>query len=148
MVTVKEGNRQVKVAVQSPRGTRKEYKIRARQDRKVADRKSDSPSPLAGQTEKETGTMSKKEMVALIETMNNYDELAAKAKAKADAIREAIKEEMVRLDTEELTAGAYIVRFTNVISNRFDSTTFKRLYADLYKDFTKPVSSRRFTVSC
>ena len=94
--------------------------------------------------------MSKKEMVALIETMNNYDELAAKAKAKAkaDAIREAIKEEMVRLDTEELTAGAYIVRSTNVISNRFDSTTFKRLYADLYKDFTKPVSSRRFTVSC
>ena len=92
--------------------------------------------------------MSKKEMVALIETMNNYDELAAKAKAKADAIREAIKEEMVRLDTEELTAGAYIVRFTNVIFNRFDSTTFKRLYADLYKDFTKPVSSRRFTVSC
>lgn len=92
--------------------------------------------------------MSKKEMVALIETMNNYDELAAKAKAKADAIREAIKEEMVRLDTEELTAGVYIVRFTNVISNRLDSTTFKRLYADLYKDFTKPVSSRRFTVSC
>ena len=92
--------------------------------------------------------MSKKEMVALIETMNNYDELAAKAKAKADAIREAIKEEMVRLDTEELTAGVYIVRFTSVISNRFDSTTFKRLYADLYKDFTKPVSSRRCTVSC
>lgn len=92
--------------------------------------------------------MSKKEMVALIETMNNYDDLAAKAKAKADAIREAIKEEMIRLDTEELTAGAYIVRFTSVISNRFDSTTFKRLYADLYKDFTKPVSSRRFTVSC
>ena len=92
--------------------------------------------------------MSKKEMVALIETMNNYDELAAKAKAKADAIREAIKEEMVRLDTEEMTAGVYIVRFTNVISNRFDSTTFKRLYADLYKDFTKPVSCRRFSVSC
>ena len=69
-------------------------------------------------------------------------------KAKADAIREAIKEEMVRQNTEELVAGAYIVRFTNVISNRFDSTTFKRLYADLYKDFTKPVSSRRFSVSC
>ena len=28
IVTVKEDNRQVKVAVQSPRGTRKEYKIR------------------------------------------------------------------------------------------------------------------------
>ena len=92
--------------------------------------------------------MSKNELIAMIEVMNNSDDLAAKAKAKADAIREAIKEEMVRQNTEELAAGAYIIRYTSVISNRFDSTTFKRLYADLYKDFTKPVSSRRFTVSC
>lgn len=92
--------------------------------------------------------MSKHEIENLIETMNNYDDLATKAKAKADAIREAIKEEMVRQNTEELTAGAYIVHYTSIISNRFDSTTFKRLYTDLYKDFTKPVSSRRFSVSC
>lgn len=92
--------------------------------------------------------MSKHELISMIEAMNNYDALASKAKAKADAIREAIKEEMVRLDTEELAAGAYIIRYTSVVSNRFDSTTFKRLYADLYKDFTKPVSSRRFSVSC
>ena len=92
--------------------------------------------------------MSKNEMVAMIETMNNYDELAAKVKAKADALREQLKEEMVRQNVEELIAGAYILRYTPIISNRFDSTTFKRLYADLYKDFTKPVSSRRFSVSC
>lgn len=92
--------------------------------------------------------MSKHEMISLIEAMNNYDELAAKAKAKADAIRETIKEEMIRLETEEMTAGAYIIRYTNVISNRFDTTTFKRLYGELYKDFTKPVSSRRFSVTC
>lgn len=91
--------------------------------------------------------MSKNEMIGMIEIMNNYDELSAKAKAKADAIRETLKSEMLRQETEELAAGAYIVRYTNVISNRFDSTTFKRLYADLYKDFTKPTSSRRFTVS-
>ena len=29
--------------------------------------------------------MSKNEMITMIETMNNYDDLAAKAKAKADA---------------------------------------------------------------
>lgn len=91
--------------------------------------------------------MSKHELISMIETMNNYDDLAVKAKAKADAIREAIKAEMVQRDVEELTVGAYIIRYTSVISNRFDSTTFKRLYADLYKDFTKPVSSRRFSVS-
>ena len=91
--------------------------------------------------------MSKTEITTMIEQMNNYDELAAKVKAKADAIREAIKAEMLARDTEELIAGQYIVRWTSVVSNRFDSTTFKRLYADLYRDFTKPVSSRRFTVS-
>ena len=37
--------------------------------------------------------MSKNEMITMIETMNNYDELASKAKAKADAIREARSEE-------------------------------------------------------
>ena len=92
--------------------------------------------------------MSKNEMISMIETMNNYDDLAAKARAKADAIREAIKEEMMERQVEELIAGQYIVRFTSVISNRFDSNTFKLLSADLYKDFTKPDSSRRFSVSC
>ena len=91
--------------------------------------------------------MSKTEMMNLIEMMNNYDDLAAKVKAKADAIRDSIKEEMERQAVEELICGPYIVRLTSVISNRFDSTNFKRLYADLYKDFTKPVSSRRFSVS-
>ena len=91
--------------------------------------------------------MSKNEMITMIETMNNYDDLAAKAKEKADAIRTALKDEMLRLETEELAVGSYILRYTSIVSNRFDSTTFKRLYADLYKDFTKPVSSRRFTVS-
>ena len=55
---------------------------------------------------------------------------------------------MERQAVEEMTCGQYIIRYTSVISNRFDSTTFKRLYADLYKDFTKPVNSRRFSVSC
>ncbi len=91
--------------------------------------------------------MSKNELITMIEQMNNYDELAAKAKEKAESIRSKIKEEMENLGTEELAAGTYIVRYTSVISNRFDSATFKRLYAELYKDFTKPVSSRRFTVS-
>ena len=92
--------------------------------------------------------MTKNEMITLIETMNNYEGLAAKAKEKANAIRDTIKEEMARQETEELVAGSYIVRYTSVISNRFDSTTFKRMYANLYKDFTKQVSSRRFSVSC
>ena len=91
--------------------------------------------------------MSKNELIAKIEALNEWEALMEEAKSEAEAIRDSIKEEMMERQVEELIAGQYIVRFTSVISNRFDSTTFKRLYGDLYKDFTKPVSSRRFSVS-
>ncbi len=92
--------------------------------------------------------MSKNELLTMIEQMNNYDELAEKAKAKADTIHSAIKAEMDEAELEELAVGAYIIRYTSVVSNRFDTATFKRLYGELYNDFTKQVSSRRFTISC
>ena len=91
--------------------------------------------------------MSKNEMIALIEAMNTYDEMAAQAKEKADAIRETIKAEMMERDTEEMIAGQYIVRWTSVLSNRFDSTAFKKVMPEIYKAYTKQIASRRFTVS-
>ena len=92
--------------------------------------------------------MSANELVTKIEALQEWENLMEEAKAQAETLRDEIKAEMLLRDTEELEAGQYIVRWTSVLSNRFDSTTFKRLYADLYKDFTKPVSSRRFSVSC
>ena len=68
-------------------------------------------------------------------------------KAEADTIRDSLKNEMLERDTEELAAGQYIVRWTSIISNRFDSTSFKKAYGDLYKSFTKQSTSRRFTIS-
>ena len=54
---------------------------------------------------------------------------------------------MLRQDTEELEAGAYIIRWTSVLSNRFDTTGFKKVYGDLYKAFTKQTASKRFSIS-
>ena len=36
---------------------------------------------------------------------------------------------------------------TSVLSNRFDSTAFKKVMPEIYKAYTKQVSSRRFTIS-
>ena len=91
--------------------------------------------------------MSRNEMIALIEAMNTYDEMAAKAKEKADSIRETIKAEMTALDTEEMIAGQYIIRWTSVLSNRFDTTAFKKVMPEIYKAYTKQITSRRFTIS-
>ena len=91
--------------------------------------------------------MSKNELVAKIEALNEWEAVIEEAKAEAEAIRGSIKAEMMERDTEEMTAGKYIVRWTSVLSNRFDSSAFKKSYADLYKTFTKQVSSRRFSIS-
>lgn len=91
--------------------------------------------------------MSQNEMVKKIEALNEWEAIIADAQAEAEAIRDAIKAEMMEQDTEELTAGQYIVRWTSVLTNRFDTTAFKKVYGDLYKAFTKQSASRRFTIS-
>ena len=91
--------------------------------------------------------MSKFELLAKIELLNKYEAMIEEMKAEADAVRDAIKAEMTERDTEELIAGQYIIRWTSVLSNRFDSTSFKRVCPDLYKAYTKQVSSRRFTIT-
>ena len=62
--------------------------------------------------------------------------------------REAlIKEEMEARETEDLNLGNVIIRFTSILSNRFDTTAFKRLHKDLYNEFIKQVASRRFSIA-
>ena len=87
--------------------------------------------------------MSKNELVAKIEALNEWEAVIEEAKAEAEAIRDSIKAEMMERDTEEMTAGKYIVRWTSVLSNRFDTTAF----GELYKEYTKQSASRRFSIS-
>lgn len=91
--------------------------------------------------------MSKTEIISKIEALNEWEALMEEAKAEAEALRDSIKAEMMAQDTEELIAGQYIVRWTSVLSNRFDTTAFKKVMPDVYKAYTKQTASRRFTIS-
>lgn len=91
--------------------------------------------------------MSKIELLAKIELLNKYEAMMEELKAEADTIRNTIKAEMDASEVEELIAGQYIVRYTAVLSNRFDTTAFKKVMPEIYKAYTKQVSSRRFSIS-
>ena len=91
--------------------------------------------------------MSKIEMYYLIEALKEWEKVMEEAKAEADAIRDQIKAELISQETEELEVGNYIVRYTSVLSNRFDTTSFKREHNDLYQQFTKQTASRRFSIA-
>ena len=79
--------------------------------------------------------------------MKELEALNEEAKAEAETLRDEIKTEMLNRNTEELEAGQYIVRWTSVLSQRFDTTGFKKAYADLYKEYTKQIASRRFSIA-
>ena len=91
--------------------------------------------------------MSTIEITNKIEALRDLEALIEEAKAEAESLRDEIKAEMLNRDTEELNAGQYIVRYTTVLSNRFDSTAFKKVMPEVYKAYTKQPASRRFSIS-
>lgn len=91
--------------------------------------------------------MSTIEITSKIEALKELEALIEEAKAEVETLRDEIKTEMLNRNTEEMEAGQYIVRWTPVLSQRFDSTAFKKVMPDIYKSFTKQVSSRRFSIA-
>ena len=91
--------------------------------------------------------MSTNQMHRKIEELLEWEKISDEAKAAADALRDEIKQEMIARDTEELTVGQYIVRWTSVLSHRFDSTAFKKVMPEVYRSYLKQTASRRFTIA-
>ena len=91
--------------------------------------------------------MSVNELEIRIEKMQEWERLAVEAAAEAEAIRDTIKAEMLDRNAEELQAGRFIIRWTSILTSRFDSTAFKKAMPDVYKAFLKQSASKRFTIS-
>ena len=91
--------------------------------------------------------MANNELLNKIEALNEWEALMEEARAEAEAIRDALKQEMLERGTEELDCGKYIIRYQSIVSNRFDSSSFKKLMPDVYKSFIKQSTSRRFSIA-
>lgn len=86
--------------------------------------------------------------IDLTKIVDQYKELAeqiALLETQKNALAEHIKQAMGEI--EELCVGSHVVRYKVVKSNRFDTTAFKKAHADLYADFLKESTSRRFTIA-
>lgn len=84
------------------------------------------------------------------QTVSELQELYAQVeslKAEITARESLIKDEMDSREIEILDLGNVIIRFTSVLSSRFDTKAFKQDFADIYALFTKQVASRRFSIA-
>lgn len=89
--------------------------------------------------------MSTIELTGKIKELRELQSLIEEAQAEAEAIRDTIKAHMG--DSEELRAGEYKITWKPVTSARFDSTAFKATHRDLYEQYTKQQTTRRFCIA-
>lgn len=64
--------------------------------------------------------------------------------AEMEGIQDEIKAYMG--DEETMTAGAYVVRYQNVVSQRCDTKELRKLLGDALDPYMKRIESRRFSV--
>ena len=91
--------------------------------------------------------MANNELLNKIEALNEWEVLMEEAKAEAEAIRDSIKQEMLSRELEELECGQYIIRYQSIVSNRFDSSSFKKAIPDVYQAFIRQSTSKRFSIA-
>ncbi len=91
--------------------------------------------------------MATNELLNMINELNSWEALMEEARAEAEAIRDSIKQEMLERGTEELEVGQYMVRYQSIVSNRFDSSAFKKALPEVYKSFIRQSTSKRFSIA-
>ena len=91
--------------------------------------------------------MSTNEITTKIRRMKRLQAKVDELSTEITGIQDELKALMLERDTEEMKAGEFKIRYALITSSRFDSKAFKTHYAALYEQFTKPTTSRRFSVA-
>ncbi|MBQ9902967.1 MAG: hypothetical protein IJM51_11400 [Clostridia bacterium] len=91
--------------------------------------------------------MTTNEMTEKIDELRELETMQAELKEMIESIKDELKAELITLDVEELEVGTNIIRYTTVLSQRFDSTTFKKKMPEIYTAYLKQVTSKRFSIA-
>lgn len=95
--------------------------------------------------------MSENEITVLenkIHLIEQYESLAKDATEKAEAVKSEIKNLMTEMGVDTLKTHNFIVRFVQIVSNRFDTARFKQDFGkSAYTEYCREVVSMKFTIS-
>ena len=67
--------------------------------------------------------------------------------AAAEAIRAELKADLEQKGVVELQTKNFVLRWKEIISNRIDSKALKAALPDVYGQFCRATTSRRFTIA-
>lgn len=90
-------------------------------------------------------TQESNNIVAKAIRFKEVQKMIEELEAQAAAIKESIIAEMD--GAEEVTADIFKIRYITVVSNRLDTSSFKKEHSDLYSAYLKESTAKRFTVA-
>ena len=73
--------------------------------------------------------------------------MEAEVKSSIAAIEDSLKAEMLAKNTDVLSGKDYLITWKTIITNRFDSAAFKLTHADLFNQFSRSTTTRRFVIA-
>lgn len=91
--------------------------------------------------------MSKYDLDAKVTSLRELRNLESEVKAEISAIEDEIKAEMVAKNTDILTGRNCTVTWKTIVTSRFDSAAFKLTHADLFAQYSRATTSRRFVIA-
>ena len=91
--------------------------------------------------------MSAQEITSKVREIKELTRMKEELEQEIAALQDAIKAEMDARQTEEIIVDVFKVRWTSVTSNRFDTTGFKKTHKDLYEQYTKASTYKRFSIA-
>lgn len=94
--------------------------------------------------------MNNERMNKVLGELKEYARMKKELENEISKLQDECKEYMTENNLQELfnDDNSIVARYTEVISNRFDTTAFKKSeWSELYNEYSKKVTSMKFTLN-
>lgn len=91
--------------------------------------------------------MSERMIVNRVRKLKELEAQQKEIEQQIEELKAVIKADMEKKNLEEQKTEDYMIRFTKVICNKFDSKIFKEDHSKLYVQYMRTMESRRFSIA-
>lgn len=91
--------------------------------------------------------MTKTEIQEKVSELRELRRMADELNAEITSIEDALKRQMMDLNTDTLCGDDFKISWKTVTSSRLDSKALKAVVPELYSRFVKETTSRRFSIA-
>lgn len=91
--------------------------------------------------------MTERQIENRISKLNALESQISQLQEQADGIKSELKNDLENKGLDEVKTKNFVIRWKEVISNRLDSKALKKALPDVYSQYCRQSSSRRFTIA-